>query len=165
LVTDPQKIVRAAGKATYKRCEIIKSNLVLVESERTKIMLNKPVAIGFTILEFAKLVMYEFYYDCLLPKFGDKLHLCFSDRDSFICHIETPDLYADMEDISGWFDTSNFRENHFLFSSSNKRVLGKFKSETGDCLPQEFCGLRSKMHSLLTLSTDVVVIHEGQRRA
>jgi len=127
---------------------------VLVESERTKITLNKPVVIGFTILEFAKLVMYEFCYDCLLPKFGNKLHLCFSDTDSFICHIETPDLHADMEDISAWFDTSNFRENHFLFSATNKRVLGKFKSETGDCLPQEFCGLRSKIHSLLTLSTD-----------
>jgi len=153
LVTDPQKMVRAAGKATFKRCENINSDLVLVESERTKITLNKPVAIGFTILEFAKLVMYEFHYDCLLPKFGNKLHLCFTDTDSFICHIETPHLFADMANISGWFDTFNFRENHF-FSATNKRVLAKFKSETGDCLPQEFCGLRSKMYSLLTPSTD-----------
>jgi len=96
LVTDPQKMVRAAGKATFKRCEIINSDLVLVEAECTEIMLNKPVAIGFTILEFGKLYMYEFYYDCLLPKFGNKLHLCFTDTDSFICHIETPDLHADM---------------------------------------------------------------------
>jgi len=59
-----------------------------------------------------------------------------------------------MEDISGWFDTSNFHENHFLFLSTNKRVLDKFKSETGDCLTQEFCGLGSKMYSLLTPSTD-----------
>jgi len=154
LVTDPQKMVRAAGKTTFKRCEIINSDLVLVETERTKITLNKPVAIGFTILEFAKLVMYGFYYDCLLPKFGNKLYLCFTDTDSFICHIETPDLFADMADISGCFDTSNFHEHHFLFSATNKRVLGKFKSETGDCLPQEFCGLRSKMYSLLTPSTD-----------
>jgi len=94
LVTDPQKMVRAAGKATFKRREVINSDLVLVETERTKITLSKPVAIGFTILEFAKLVMYEFYYDCLLPKFGNKLHLCFTDIDSFICHIETPDLFA-----------------------------------------------------------------------
>jgi len=101
LVTDPQKMVRAAGKATFKRCEIINSDLVLVESEQTKITLNKPVAIGFTILEFAKLVMCEFYYDCLLPKFGNKLHLCFTDTDSFICHIETPDLYAATKDVSG----------------------------------------------------------------
>ena len=73
LITDPQKLVRAAGKATFKRSEIINSDLVLVEMARSKVVLNKPIAIGFTILEFAKLVMFRFYYDCLLPKFGDKL--------------------------------------------------------------------------------------------
>jgi len=86
--------------------------------------------------------MCEFYYDCLLPKFGNKLHLCFTDTDSFICHIEIPDLYADMADISGWFDTSNFHENHFLFSATNKRVLGKFKSETGGSGMPVFAGRR-----------------------
>jgi len=57
LVTDPQTMVRVADKATFKRSEIINSDVVLVESERTNILLNKPVAIGFTIMEFAKLVM------------------------------------------------------------------------------------------------------------
>ena len=55
-----------------------------------------------------------------------------------------------MADISHWFDTSNFDKEHPLFSEANKRVLGKFKSETGDILPTEFCGLRSKMYSLAT---------------
>jgi len=86
LVTDPPKMVRAAGKATFKRYEIINSDLVVVESERTKITLNKPVAIGFTILEFAKLVMYEFYDDCLLPKYGYKLHLYFHDTETRRAH-------------------------------------------------------------------------------
>lgn len=98
----------------------------------------------------AKLVMFRFYYECLLPKFGDKLQLCFTDTDSFICRIETNDLHADMAEISHWFDSSNFDKGHPLFSSANKRVLGKFKSETGDILPTEFCGLRSKMYSLVT---------------
>ena len=150
LLADPKKLVRAVGKATFKRSEIINSDLVLVESARLKIVLNKPIAIGFTILEFAKLVMYEFYYNCLLPKFEDKLHLCFTDTDSFICHIETDDLHADMQSISNWFDTSNFDRDHALFSETNRRRLGKFKSETGDAIPTEFCGLRSKMSSLST---------------
>jgi len=60
LLTDSQNMIRAAGKATFKRCEIINSDLLLVESERTKILSNKPVAIGFTIFEFAKLVITSF---------------------------------------------------------------------------------------------------------
>jgi len=55
-----------------------------------------------------------------------------------------------MTEISHWFDTSNFDKDHPLFSETNKRVLGKFKSETGDIMPTEFCGLRSKMYSLAT---------------
>jgi len=33
---------------------------------------QRRIVIGCAILEIAKLVMYEFYYDCLLPKFGDR---------------------------------------------------------------------------------------------
>ena len=154
LVTDPIKFVRAVSKANFKRSQIINSGLVLVESTRGKIVLNKPIAIGFTILEYAKLVMYEFYYDCLLPRYGEKIHMCFTDTDSFICHVETPDVHADMATMLDWFDTSNFPADHPLFSTTNKRRLGKFKSETGACLPSQFCGLRSKMYSLWTPVSD-----------
>ena len=131
---------------------IINTDLALVENQRTKITLSKPIAVGCAILEIAKLIMYEFYYDCLLPKFGDRLHLCFTDTDSFICHIESEDLHGELREISHWLDTSNFERDHPLFSSANYRTLGKFKSETADVPPTEFCGLRSKMYSLATLT-------------
>jgi len=60
----------------------------------------KPIAIGCTILEYAKLVMYQFYYECLLPKFGDCLRLCFTDMDSLICRIESENLNAELGDIA-----------------------------------------------------------------
>jgi len=95
--------------------------------------------------------MYVFYYNCLLPKFGDRLHLCFTDTDSFICHVESEDLVADLCSISDLLDTSNFDGDHPLFSEANRRTLEKFKSETADVPPTEFCGLRLKMYSLATL--------------
>jgi len=151
LISDPRKFVKAVGKASYKRSQIINTDLALVENVKGKILLSKPIAVGCTILEIAKLVMYEFYYDCLLPKFGDRLHLCFTDTDSFICHVESEDLVADLRSISDRLDTSNFVPDHPLFSEANRRTLGKFKSETADVPPTEFCGLRSKMYSLATL--------------
>jgi len=144
LISDPRKFVKAVGKASYKRSQIINTDLALVENVKGKILLSKPIAVGCTILEIAKLVMYEFYYDCLLPKFGDRLHLCFTDTDSFICHVESEDLVADLRSISDRLDTSNFVPDHPLFSEANRRTLGKFKSETADVPPTEFCGLRSK---------------------
>jgi len=77
LITDKKKFVRAVSKANYKRLQIINDDLAMVECAKTKIPMCKPIAIGCTILEYAKLVMYQFYYDCLLPKFGDRLRLCF----------------------------------------------------------------------------------------
>ena len=152
LISDPTKLQRAIAKASYKRSLIVNEDLVMVENQRTKITLSKPIAIGCAILEIAKLVMYEFYYDCLLPKFGDRLRLCFTDTDSFICHITSADLCGELATISDWLDTSNFAKDHPLYSNVNYRTLGKFKSETGDVPPTEFCGLRSKMYSLATLT-------------
>ena len=75
LISDPDKFVRAVGKANYKRSAIINPDLVMLESARSKIVMSKPIAVGCAILEIAKLIMYEFYYDCLLPKFSEKLSL------------------------------------------------------------------------------------------
>jgi len=97
LVCDPKKLLRAASKTSFRRAEIINEDVVMVKTTRTKVLLNKPIIIGFTILEISKLIMAQFYYDVLKPRYGDKLRLCLTDTDSFICHIETRDLYSDME--------------------------------------------------------------------
>ena len=82
------------------RDRIINDDLVMVEAAKNRILMCKPIAIGCCILEFAKLVMYEFYYDCLLLKFGDRMRLCFTDTDSLICHIESKNLDGELHDIA-----------------------------------------------------------------
>jgi len=78
---------------------------------------------------------------------------CYTDTDSFVCHIESEDLIGELGTIADrWLDTSNFEPTHPLYSSTNFCTLGKFKSETADVPLTEFIGLRSKMYSLSTLS-------------
>ena len=116
---------------------------------------ESPLAVGFTILELSKLIMYSAYYEQLLPRYGDDLRLCFTDTDSFIFWVKTPDLHADMADMRSTFmDTPNFSPGHPLYSDKNKRKLGFFKLETGPYFPSQFCGLRSKMYSLWTPTSD-----------
>jgi len=96
-----------------------------------------------------------YYYDCLLPSFGDRLHLCFTDTDSFVCHVESDDLVGELSAIADrWLDTSNFERAHLLYSFTNFRPLGKFKLETADVPPMQLCGLHLKMYPLLTLIAD-----------
>lgn len=148
LICDEHKLTKAVSKVSFRQSEIINDDLVMVRGARQAVTLNKPISVGFTILEISKLIMYKFFYEYLKPKYGDKCKLLFTDTDSLCCHIETEDLEADMAENLHLFDTSNFEPSHPLYSLQNHRVLGKFKSETGSLAPSNFVGLRAKMYSL-----------------
>jgi len=150
LICDPNKLSKAVSRPTFGRAEIINDDLTLVRwGARQRVTLNKPISVGFSILEISKLIMYEFYYEYLKPKYLDRCKLLFTDTDSFCCHIQTEDLYKDMAENIQLFDTSNFELTHPLYTKTNHQIVGKFKSETGSLAPLEFVGLRAKMYSLL----------------
>ena len=67
-------------------------------NEKTEIFINKPVSSGLSILELGKTLMYEFWYDYVKPKYGEKTKLCYMDTDSFIVYIKTDDIYEDIAD-------------------------------------------------------------------
>jgi hypothetical protein len=109
-------------------------------------MLNKPIFMGASILDLSKLLMFRFPYDVIREKYGDKAKLLFTDTDSLCYHIETPDVYADMGQMASHFDTSDYPEEHPLYSKVNKKVVGKFKDETNSFPISEPVGLNSKMY-------------------
>ena len=61
--------------------------------------MNKPVHLGLSILVLSKILMYEFWYDYVKPKYGEKAKLCDMDTDSFIVYINTDDIYKDIQKI------------------------------------------------------------------
>ena len=46
--------------------------------------MNKPVHLGLSVLALNKILMYEFWYDYVKPKYGKKSILCCMDTDSFM---------------------------------------------------------------------------------
>lgn len=93
--------------------------------------------------------MCNFHYNHMMRKYGpEKATLLFTDTDSPTYQVTTPDLYKDMESNLNLFDTSNYPPDHFLFSTVNKKKIGKFKDETGSLLIVEWVGLRAKMYSM-----------------
>jgi len=148
LIADPVKLLKAVSKPSYREAQIINKDLVMVRAAQQKVTLNKPIAVGFCILELSKLAMYEFYYNYLKTKYQNRCSLLFTDTDSLCCQIQTADIYQDMSESMDLFDTSNFDKDHALYSTHNHRVLGKMKSETSSTAPLEFVGLRAKMYSL-----------------
>jgi len=71
--------------------------------------MDKPVYLGFCILDLSKTVMYEFQYDYIKPKYGGSAKLMYMDTDSFVYYIKTEDVYKDISsDVEARFDTSNY---------------------------------------------------------
>jgi len=148
LIADRDTALKAVSSITFRQSEIVNPDLVMVRRARTRVELNKPIAVGFYILEISKLIMYRFYYEVLKAKYGEKYTLLFTDTVSLCCEIWTRDLYEDFGEMLDELDTSIFDASLPQYSTDNRRVLGKFKSETGSVAPKEFVGLRAKMYSL-----------------
>ena len=117
----------------------------------TKVKMNKPVYLGMSI-GISKTLMYEFRYDYIKPKYGDRAKLCYIDTDSFFIYIETDDFYQDIaNDVERWFDTSNYDENdnRLLPIGKNKKVIGLFKDGLGGKIMEELFALRAKTYAYL----------------
>ena len=68
------------------------------------------------------MLMYEFWYDYLKPKYGEKVKLCHMDTDSFIVYIKTDDIYKNIEeDVENRFDTSSCELDRHLPKGENKK--------------------------------------------
>lgn len=65
----------------YKSHQIIHENLMVIEKYKDFISLDKPIQISSAILELAKYSMYKFYYKELVPAFGKRAELCYTDTD------------------------------------------------------------------------------------
>ena len=129
----------------------ILEDLSITEMNRTKVKGNKPIYLGLLILDISKILMYEFWYDYMKPKYGDNVKLCYMDADSFVMNIKTEDFYKDIaNDVEKRFDTSNYEVNRSLPAGKNKKVIGLMKDELGGKIITEFVTLRPKTYSYMT---------------
>ena len=108
-----QKSYENFGRCTFKQNEVL---------------MDKPLYLGFDVLELGKLHMYETYYDILQPYFGqENIQLHYIDTDAFVLSVNTKGIIRDLKNC---FDFSNLDQNHDLYSIKNKKINGKFRKET-----------------------------------
>ena len=147
---EQDKIRKLVASPLYSRHVIFTNNLVGIDMHKSRLLLNKPVYTGMTILDKSKILMYDFFYNHLKKQYGEKCELLYTDTDSLLLDIETEDVYKDIERNKSFYDTSDYPEDHPLFSKVNKKVLGKMKDECEGIPISEYVGLRSKMYSVMT---------------
>ena len=151
LVTTDKKRSKLVSEPNYHTINLILKDLSIIEMKKTKMKINKLIYLGLSILEISKILMYEFWYDHMKPKYDNSIKLCYMDTDSFIRNIKTNDFYEDIaNDIKNRFDTSNYEENRPLLMGRNKKFIGLMKDELGGKIITEFITLRPKTYSYLT---------------
>ena len=137
LVTTERRRNYLVSEPNQHSTKFFEENLLAMEMKKTEILMNKPVNLGPSVLGFSKILMCEFWYDYVKPKYNEKVKLCYMDTDRFIVQIKTEDIYKDIaEDVETRFDTSNC-ELEFnsidrqLPKGQNKKVIGLMKHELG----------------------------------
>ena len=150
LVTTERRRDYLVSEPNYHTTKFFTEYLSAIEIKKVQLLMNKPVYLGLSILELSKILMYEFWYDYVKPKYGEKAKLSYMDMDSLIVYIKTDDIYKDIaEDVETKFDTSNCELDRPLPKGKNKKVIGLMKDELGGKIMTKFVGLRAKTYSCL----------------
>ena len=65
--------------------------------KKTEILMNKLAHLGLSVLEISQVSTYEFWHECIKPKYDEKAKLCthitVMDANSFIVHVKVEDVY------------------------------------------------------------------------
>ena len=164
LVTNWEELDRLSASPLFVDNDIFSENVVGVHMFKENVVLDKPVFIGQAVLDYSKLQMYNLYYNTLRKcPLIQKTELVGGDTDSFFLALHTSKdvLLKDIfQNLGQYFDSSNYPQNHPLYSTANKARLGCFKDEAAGKIIEEMILLRPKMYSMKYLGEE-----DGIKRA
>ena len=71
LVCNTKDYLKWTSKPSYMSQKIFDNDLVEIRKKKKKLTLTKPPYVGICILDLSKVLMYEFYYNCIQNKYGN----------------------------------------------------------------------------------------------
>ncbi|PKY34982.1 hypothetical protein RhiirB3_455229, partial [Rhizophagus irregularis] len=146
---DEKAFLKKIRKPSFKYARQLGNTLIGAHMGKASVTLNKPIIVGASVLGLSKLHMYEFWYGYVKEKYGDKSQLGYMDTDSFIYHVETEDVYKDMD------------ERPDLFNLNGDQTVGKFKDETPGNVITESYHIRAKSYHYVLADKSTKSKHKG----
>ena len=111
--------------------------------------MDKPIYLGFAVLEFSNFLLCETCYKNIQSCFGqENIQLQYTDTDSFVLSMKTKKTIKGLKKLDCMYDFSNLDEKHDIFSKKEEKVIGKYKIENPkNFWFDEFVCLRSMVFS------------------
>ena len=145
-VNNKKEFLKYTSKPTYVTHKLFNKSFAAIHEIKQVLILNKPIYVGFTVLDLSKWVMYDFHYNFIKINFSAKL--LFTDTDSLTYEIKSENVYKEFYQWKDLFDFSNYSKDSTLYDDTNKKVIGQMKDEYDGAIIDQFIGLKSKMYSI-----------------
>ena len=163
LINNEKKHLKVVSRPSFVSQKILDKNLVTVHKIKPVLLLNKPIYVGFSILELSKMIMYDWHYNYFVKKID--CSLLFTDTDSLVYEIKGVDsVYDEVFRDKVLFDFSGYDKKSGYYDCVNKKVIGKMRDEISGKIIAEFVGLRSKMYSIVTVDDEELIRAERVNR-
>ena len=156
VVNNEKDYLKNTSRPTYIIHKIFGKDYAAIHEIKPVLMLNKPIYVGFTVLELSKWLMYDFHYNFIKKHFDAEL--LFTDTDSLTYEIKSENVYEEFYKWKDLFDFSNYSKDSRFYNESNKKVIGKMKDEYSGVIIDEFIGLKSKVYSIKKLTVVNLVL-------
>ena len=128
-VNNEKDFLKYRSKPTYVTHKLFDKDFAAIHEITPVLMLNKPIYVGFTVLELSKWMMYDFHYNFIKNNFNAEL--LFTDTDSLTYEIKSENVYKEFFKWKDLFDFSNYSKDYKFYDDANKKVIGKMKDEYG----------------------------------
>ena len=92
IANNEEKAKKIASKVTLNNWHVLSESVTLHGMKKSNVLLDKPIIIGFMILQIAKLET-SIYYDRLKETFNDRMELLYTDTDSLKLFIKNTNPY------------------------------------------------------------------------
>ena len=145
-VNNKKAFLKYTSKPTYVTHKLFNKNFAAIHEIKPVLILNKPIYVGFTVLDLSKWLMYDFHYNFIKKNFSGQL--LFTDTDSLTYEIKSEKVYKEFYKWKDLFYFSNYSKDSTIYDDTNKKVIGKMKDEYGGAIIDQFIGLKSKMYSI-----------------
>ena len=150
LVLNNSMAERRVRNHLCKSMKIIDDDKILFQMLPDRVVLDKPIIVGFTVLELAKLHVYKLYYDRLKAFYKSRMSLIYSDTDSLLVEVKSNSLNDEMKSFSDIMDYSDLPKENPLSSDHNKKRIGCLKDEMAGEVIEEVVALRPKLYAVKT---------------
>ena len=123
LVNNEKDFLKYTSTPTHIPHKIFDKNYAAIDETKPVLARNKPIYVGFTVLELSKWLMYDFHSNFIKKHFDPEL--LFTDTDSITHEIKSEDLCKELFKHKHLFDLSNYPEDSKFFDPTNKKLLVK----------------------------------------